>query len=156
MRIKTWNIWYEQTSSVLSRQVFMSRILASARVFERDIKEQFEEQNSTVEVRYIRVEPTVEPTEEEVREQYDLSPERYRDPDERVVEFVTYSLVPGEPEAAADVVQRARDGEDFAALATEFSDGPLASSGGDLGWVPLDDNIGPARAPLADLAVGRR
>lgn len=36
---------------------------------------------------------------------------------------------------AEDALERVRNGEDFATLATELSDDPSASAGGDLGWV---------------------
>lgn len=37
-------------------------------------------------------------------------------------------------ERADALIEDIRDGEDFAALATEYSDGPQAQDGGDLGW----------------------
>lgn len=55
----------------------------------------------------------------------------------------------------ADVQRRLADGQDFAALATEFSDDPSAATGGALGWVRLGDLNSPAFEAAAEtLAVG--
>lgn len=42
-------------------------------------------------------------------------------------------------EQAIQLVSEARSGANFASLARTFSQGPSASSGGDLGWVPQDE-----------------
>ncbi len=44
---------------------------------------------------------------------------------------------------AQDVLKRARDGEDFAALARELSDGPTKTRGGDLGWFAEGKMVAP-------------
>lgn len=56
--------------------------------------------------------------------------------------------------AAADVVRRARAGEDFAALARAVSADPSAPRGGDLGFLAPGDLADPLRAPAARLAPG--
>ena len=96
----------------------------------------------------------VVPTDEEIQAEYDENPDRYRDPDERVVDFIKLSLVPPAPDAAQEALQRARDGDNFAELAKEYSEGPLAESGGDIGWVSIREGDMGLREPLRDLEVG--
>ena len=51
--------------------------------------------------------------------------------------------------------QRAKDGEDFAALAKEFSDDPgSGASGGDLGWVSPGDMVPEFNQTMLDMPVG--
>jgi peptidyl-prolyl cis-trans isomerase SurA len=52
------------------------------------------------------------------------------------------------------VLGRLEQGEDFAALATVFSEGPTASRGGDLGWFRLEDLEPQLAAAVASLSPG--
>ncbi|MAF27139.1 MAG: hypothetical protein CME07_04670 [Gemmatimonadetes bacterium] len=54
---------------------------------------------------------------------------------------------------AERVLQRLQDGEDFAALATVFSEGPAASRGGELGRFLLADLAPPIASAVADLSA---
>jgi len=55
----------------------------------------------------------------------------------------------------ADLRQRILSGEDFAKLATEFSqDGGSAEQGGDLGWVPPGATVEPFERAMASLKAG--
>ncbi len=153
-RTVDWNNYYAQLGDAWKRQLFFSRVSGAARVLERDLRDQFADRNSTIEVKYLLVETEVTPTEAEIQAEYAENPDRYRDPDERIVEFVALSLLPPAPEAAEAALKRARDGEDFAEIAKEVSDGPLAESGGDIDWVAIDENLSRVREPLRDLAVG--
>lgn len=150
-----WNAEYERLNDAWRRQIFYQRVTGPARVIERDLREDFADRNSTVEVKYLLVELPVEPTEEEIQANYDEFPDRYRDPDERVVDFVSFNAMPPVPEIADEIVDRARAGEDFAELAKEYSEGPLADSGGDLDWVKIDDNLARSRSVLKELSPGQ-
>jgi peptidyl-prolyl cis-trans isomerase D len=89
--------------------------------------------------------PVGEPPEEDVlREQFESQQARFISPEQRQVShiLITVAADAGEAEketarqTAEDLSQRARDGEDFATLAMEYSeDQGSASAGGDLGWV---------------------
>jgi len=89
--------------------------------------------------------PVGQPPEEDVlREQFEAQQARFISPEQRQVSHILINVAANAGEAdketarqtAEDLSRRARDGEDFAALATEYSDDQgSAPAGGDLGWV---------------------
>jgi peptidyl-prolyl cis-trans isomerase D len=89
--------------------------------------------------------PSGQPPEEDyLREQFEAQKGRFISPEQRRVSHILIEVAAGASEAeketarqmAEDLSRRARDGEDFATLATENSqDQGSAASGGDLGWV---------------------
>jgi len=149
-----WNELYQNQADQLKRQVFSHQLLAPARVLDRDLREQFEQENTQISVKYLEVDLLVEVTEEQIVQQYEENPEIYQNPAERVVEFVMFSMVPPMPDVAQEIVERARGGEDFGELAKEFSEGPDAETGGDYGWVTIDDTLRPPRDVVRGLGVG--
>lgn len=85
------------------------------------------------------------PTEEETRQFYDKHKSKYAEPEQRRVSQITL-VFEGKAEptkaqrealrAKAEALrQRLLKGEDFAKLARENSQGPMAGEGGDLGWI---------------------
>jgi peptidyl-prolyl cis-trans isomerase D len=85
-----------------------------------------------------------EPDEELLRSRFEAQKGRFLSPERRLVSHVLIEVSPDADDVtretarqlAEDVAERARTGEDFAALAQEFSqDVGSASLGGDLGWV---------------------
>ena len=95
----------------------------------------------------------IPPTEKELREIFEAVVERQRQSGQMRPPLVSFRQVVVRPEpdpvslAAAreradSVLARARAGEDFAALALEFSDDPgSAQQGGDLGWFRRGSNL---------------
>ncbi len=84
------------------------------------------------------------PEEDVLRDQFEAQKARFISPEQRQVSHILIEVAANASEAeietarqlAEDLSKRARDGEDFAALATEYSqDTGSAASGGDLGWV---------------------
>lgn len=58
------------------------------------------------------------------------------------------------PDAAAEVSRELAAGKDFGVLATRFSHGPTAASGGDIGWVDPQDMMPSVRDAIRALAPG--
>jgi peptidyl-prolyl cis-trans isomerase D len=86
----------------------------------------------------------VEPDEEQIRASFEQQKGRFITPESRLASHILIEVDPQADEAdietarqqAEELAVRAMDGEDFAALASEFSnDSGSASVGGDLGWV---------------------
>ncbi|MCC6152888.1 MAG: peptidylprolyl isomerase [Candidatus Hydrogenedentes bacterium] len=132
---QNWNALYAQEQSSLAYSLAVQRSMASARVLDADIRKQFEEQNTTFELKYVTIAPKIEPTEEQIKETYDQNTAAYNLPEKRRAEFVALSLVPAKPALADEIAKRARDGEDFEKLAKENSTAPSKDTGGDLGWL---------------------
>ena len=101
-----------------------------------------------VKVLYLKISPdaylhetTASP--QEIQEFYDVNIERYRNPKKVRVRHILIKVTSDDgPEEVAKakkraekVLEEARRGVDFAALARKFSDGPSASKGGDLGYL---------------------
>ncbi|MCJ7814935.1 MAG: SurA N-terminal domain-containing protein [Xanthomonadales bacterium] len=87
---------------------------------------------------------TVEPDEEVLKARFEEQKSRFITPESRQASHILIEVEQGAPEVdvesarqqAEDLVKRINDGEDFAALAVEFSqDIGSAENGGDLGWV---------------------
>ena len=102
-----------------------------------------------VSIEYIELDadamPTgAQPDEDYLREQFEAQKARFITPEQREVSHILIEVSPDASEAdvetarqtTEDLARRAREGEDFAALAKEYSqDQGSAESGGDLGWV---------------------
>jgi peptidyl-prolyl cis-trans isomerase C len=78
----------------------------------------------------------------EVRAYYDSHPDSFKQPEQVQASHILIKVDPDAEEsqrAAArkkieEIQQKLREGEDFAALATAFSEGPSSAKGGDLGY----------------------
>jgi peptidyl-prolyl cis-trans isomerase D len=84
----------------------------------------------------------VKPTDDDVRVYYDSHQEEYRKPEEVRARHILFKVPADATEEqkteirkrAGEVLERAKAGEDFAALAREYSQDATAAEGGDLGF----------------------
>ena len=153
-RTRNWNVEYENIENNLQRRLVLERALAPARVLERDVRRQFERDNTPIRVRYVLVEPEVELTEDEIEQFYAENASRYEIPEQYHVDFATISLEPPMPDLVNELVERARDGEDFAELAQTYSDAADAEDGGEMDWQMPGLTVPDHVQPLFDLEVG--
>jgi len=81
-------------------------------------------------------------TEKEISDYYELNQESFKNPKQIKARHILLKLSPDASESeetktkekALSLLKRLKDGEDFAALAKKYSQGPTASKGGDLGY----------------------
>lgn len=151
---QNWNMLYDMERRQLARNLVLERAKASARVLDADLRKQFEEENTKLEIRYIALAPKIEPTEEQIKETYDANPEAYQIPEKRVIEFVPISIAAPKPDMADELVERARNGEDFATLAAEHSQAGSKEDGGDIGWLTESPTLPDFQRPALALQKG--
>ena len=152
-----WTQIYDSIADQLGRQTYIDTQTAAAnRILDKDIEEELWDRSAKIQIEYIKVEPPVELTEEEIQAYYDdeENKESYRLPQTYTVDYVAISLKPDGPSAeVGEVLEKARAGEDFAALADAHSDLDT-KDGGDLGWLSERETELDYRKPLFTLAPG--
>ncbi len=149
-----WNEVYDNMRGQVARELLLKEVMAPARVLESDIRKQFEDNNTKLQIRAVSIDPAIVPTEEQITAQYDEDPTRYQIPERRKVEFVAVSLTPARPAIMDELVEKIRAGEDFGKLAEAHSQAPDASMGGDMGWVEERENMSENLAALFQTPVG--
>lgn len=100
--------------------------------------------------------------EEEIKEYYEYHPEAFREPKQVKVRHILFKLnqeAQGDEEdkvkqKARAVLEEARKGEDFAALASKYSEGPTKSEGGDLGYISPGTMVRPFEEAAFKLEKG--
>jgi len=86
----------------------------------------------------------VEVTDEEIKSRYESDLASYQQPEQRHARHILFKVAEGDADAvraekkkkAEEVLVLASQGNDFAALAEEYSEGPTKAQGGDLGFFP--------------------
>jgi peptidyl-prolyl cis-trans isomerase D len=118
----------------------------------------------TVDLEYIELDQatiaaSVTVTDEDLEQAYEEEQERFQTAEERRARHILITTdgadeATAEAEAAA-LLARAQAGEDFAALAAEFSDDPgTKAQGGDLGWLGRGVLVGPFEDALFAMQAG--
>ena len=111
-----------------------------------------------------QVRSRVSVTDADVERYYQLNAKNYRTEDRARIRHILFSLSPqASPEVALSTLAKAKEiydrieaGEDFAALAREFSEGAGRGDGGEIGWVNRGTLIaGLDEAAFDKLAVGQ-
>jgi len=89
-----------------------------------------------------KIRPGVSVSDEEAKAFYDENPQYFERPEQVRASHILINVAEDADEAAVAearkraeaALEKAAAGEDFAALATELSEGPSADNGGELGW----------------------
>lgn len=159
---QTEDSFIEQQRLELIAERMRQLMVSGIRISEDEVRNEYERESDTATIRYIRIipayfsdklKPTAEELDEwakahadEVKKYYEDNQFRYTDLEEQV--RARHILIKADKDAdqskkdaakakIEDILKRVRDGEDFAALAKEFSEDPGSGmKGGDLGYNP--------------------
>ena len=109
-----------------------------------------------IKIAYLVIDPSnfldkVTIAEKEISDFYELNQETFKDPKQVKARHILLKLSPNAPESkgaetkekALSLLKRLKDGEDFAALAKKYSQGPAASKGGDLDYITPGQMVKP-------------
>lgn len=130
-----WDDVFAGVQEQVSRQVYMETVMAAAnRVLDKDIEQELKDNATKIQMEYAKIEKPVVPTEEEIAAYYEANKAKYQKPSVYTAEYVSISLRPEPNEEVADVLAKAKAGEDFAALADQYSDLKV-KNGGEVGWI---------------------
>jgi peptidyl-prolyl cis-trans isomerase D len=118
-----------------------------------------------IKVRYLYLKPEdfaakLTVAEEDILDYYESNLEKFKNPKtvqaRHILIKVDQNAKPEEVESARqraeDVLKLAREGQDFAALARQYSEGPTKTKGGDLGTFPRESMV----KPFADKAFSMK
>jgi len=113
-----------------------------------------------VQLRLAEISAGIEVSEEDLQQYYEENIDRFRSETERRSSHILISTdAASDDEAlslANDLLSRINAGEDFAALAQEFSDDPgSGANGGDLGWTTSGVFVAEFEAALFELSEGQ-
>ena len=139
-----WDDIRDQLRAQLATSALISNVAAAARVSPTEISDEYVRRNEQTEVKYLALTPTMlldeaVVTAEDMQTYYNDNTELYRLPDQRRISYVRIPIEPSEQdmkvvkERAAEVLEKARAGDDFVELAIQHSEGPTGPRGGDLG-----------------------
>lgn len=152
--IDRWDEIYADLEEGLGRQMYLTTISAPARrMVASKAQKELKADHTKLTVKFAKIEPKVEVGEGDALKHYEENPETYRLPEQHMVEFIALSLAPDVPEAATELVEKLRAGEDFMELAKESS--MLNTEEDiDLGWLSAEDQSGSHLEALFALEAG--
>jgi parvulin-like peptidyl-prolyl isomerase len=108
-----------------------------------------------------QVDPAITVTEEDIRQFYEANPQRYASPPKIRLRHILISKSSSgrapndDARRRIEMIKRKLDqGEDFAALASRYSEEPTREQGGDLGYVQRGQMLPMIEKTAFDLAVG--
>jgi hypothetical protein len=148
-----WKAYYDGVSDDIKQRLLVEQIVASARVLEPEVRKQFEEEYTKFKVKYATIAPKVEPTDEEVAAYFEQHKDEFKTDPQRSADFVAVSIKPAKPDFLAKLVERARAGEDFSALAKEFKSEFATITETLLPWLVVNDQLPEHQKALQSLKV---
>ena len=145
--------WYEmRIRSALPRELLFEEIKSEVQVSETEVEEDYFMKNNTADAKIIFFDPKkikkFEVTDEEVEQYYEDNKEEFKLAPACKYKFVKMVIQPSEADnnlkkAKIDsLYKKLMAGEDFATVAQEFSEGPSAPKGGDLGYFTRGRMVG--------------
>lgn len=142
-----WQPIEEYLRQTLPYEKLQQRLQASVRITKDEIKREYLKQNQTVSVNYVFIDPKrfeddkIEITDEMVESYYKQNKDEFKEEEKRKIQYVFFGTIATTKDSAAtqelanSLLERAKEGEDFAELAQIYSEDPGSKEkGGDLGF----------------------
>ncbi|MBU1651151.1 SurA N-terminal domain-containing protein, partial [bacterium] len=130
----------------LPSQKFLNYILALVTVTDQETWQKYVDDNLKAKAKFVtfrtdavEVDSSIV-TDKMISDYYFAHREEYLEPEKRRIAYVLFSEEPSAKDSAAvyelaeELMQRLKEGDDFAKLALEFSDDRSGENGGELGW----------------------
>lgn len=151
----------------LPLQKLQEQVLATVRVTDLEVRQDYVNKNEKVKVRYLFFSPqdfadsVTEASDQEIRAYYNLHKEEYRQEAQRKLDYVRFKKEPSSEDSAAvkekidELYTRLKAGEDFAELASIYSeDLGTRENGGELGFFGPGSMVKPFEEVAFGLQVG--
>jgi len=142
--------------NVLPTQKIQQRIIASVRVTENEIRNEYMLENQKVKVRYVAFKTSdisnenILVNDSEIKKYYKNHKEEFKVDERRKIEYVLFEKKPSKNDSlqtyqdAEDIIKQLKNGADFASLAKDYSeDRATAVKGGDLGFFGRGEMVKP-------------
>lgn len=141
---RAWLPVEQYIRQTLPYQKLQMIITSSAMVTEEEIKYDFMQKNMEARIEYLNVPISsrkIDVSEEEIKDYYDKNKNEFKLDEQRRVNYVLFSTNPSAEDTnrtyllANDLLKQAREGEDFAKLADQYSEDPsVEKNHGDLDY----------------------
>ena len=149
--------------SILPFQKLQNQVLATVRVTDLEVRQDYLNKNEKVKVDYLFFGPQefassiTEASDDEILQYYNEHKEDYSQEAQRKVDYIQFSKQPGPDDSASvkkdidDLHEKLKSGEDFAELASIYSEDVASrEKGGDLGFFGQGSMV----KPFEDVAFG--
>lgn len=163
-----WRPVEEYLRQSLPYEKFQQRLMASVRVTEDEIKQEYLRKNQTAAVKYVFINPRsfdvqdADFSDDVLRAYYNAHKDEFKEPEMRKINYVTFSTVATAAdsakiyEQAEKLLRRLKEGEDFAELAQIYSDDPGSKDkGGDLGFFKKGTMVKPFEEAAFSAKLGQ-
>ncbi|MCP4895368.1 MAG: hypothetical protein GY906_00200 [bacterium] len=152
----------EEMTQAMGGKAKLEANLAAGGLSMQDLERTMRETDLVQQLVNTKLAPDLSVTEEEIKAFYDSRPDDFRTPAAVSARHILFRAEADTPEgelaglrAQAEAARkRAIDGEDFATLAGELSQGPTASRGGDLGFFTKEQMVEPFASAAFALKPG--
>ncbi|MDX9974289.1 MAG: peptidylprolyl isomerase, partial [FCB group bacterium] len=148
-----WDAIYASVQDSINRRIMAQRVLSSARVRPQELRDQFERDNTKYTLKYVAVEPKIEPTEEQIQAHYEANKTNYEIPAQRKAEFIVIPTGVPRPAQLDDFVKQAREGKDFESIAQGAPENLNAMGRPAATWIP-EDQLPPDLSVLLTMQAG--
>lgn len=161
-----WSPLEDRARSLLPVQKLQNLIFNTVRVTDNEVKQEYIGRNEKMKVRWVQVLPSdfhqedIQVSDEEIQTYYQEHQEDFREPPKVNLKYLLLAKEPSQADEESvkvrieEIRDMALSGEDFSDLAQEYSQGPSADKGGDLGFFERGSMVKPFEDAAFSLKPG--